>query len=190
MSEKQSAILNESVMNQIYLIREQKVMLDKNLAALYGVETRTLKQAVRRNIDRFPIDFMFELTNEELDILVSQFVIPDKKAFGGAKSFAFTEQGVAMLATVLNSKQAIQVNIQIMRIFTKVRQMLADQTTVKLEIAEIKEAIHKIANRQDGHGKNIDLLFQYIDRLQEEAEDPKPPEMTSIGYKIGAPRLD
>ncbi|MCY1544813.1 hypothetical protein D9M68_807190 [compost metagenome] len=77
-----------------------------------------------------------------------------------------------MLASLLHSKQAIQINIQIMRIFTKVRQMLADQTAVKLEIAEIKEAIHKIAKKQEGHDKNIDLLFQYIDRLQEEAEAP------------------
>lgn len=159
------------------------------MAGLYGVETRTLKQAVRRNIDRFPTDFMFELTNEELDNLVSQIVIPEKKAFGGAKPFAFTEQGVAMLASVLHSKQAIQINIQIMRIFTKVRQMLADQTAVKLEIAEIKEAIYKIAKKQEGHDKNIDLLFQYIDRFQEEAEVPRQPEMTSIGYKLGISKL-
>lgn len=180
------AIADESVMNQIYVIRGQKVMLDRDLAALYGVETRVLKQAVRRNIDRFPDDFMFEVSEDELNSMVSQFVIPDKKVFGGAKPFAFTEQGVAMLSSVLNSKQAIYINIQIMRVFTRIRQMLTDNTELRLEIAEIKHAVDKISKKQDGQDKNIDLIFEYIDRLQEKAELPTYKDITVVkGFDVG-----
>lgn len=106
MSKNEIGLPDEIVMNQIYLVRGQKVMLDRDLAALYGVETRVLKQAVRRNLDRFPDDFMFEITEGELDEMVSQSVIPDKKSFGGAKPFAFTEQGVAMLFYQIRSIRA------------------------------------------------------------------------------------
>ena len=99
-------------------------MLDVHLAELYGIETRTLKQAVRRNIERFPRDFMFELTDNEVDILVSQNVIPSRKHFGGAIPFAFTETGVAMLSSVLKSKQAVEINIAIIRAFVMLRKML------------------------------------------------------------------
>ena len=177
---------DEILVSKIYIIRNQKVMLDRDLANLYGVETRTLKQAVRRNIDRFPEDFMFELTNDEVENMVSQFVIPDKKLFGGALPFAFTEQGVAMLSSVLNSKLAIQINIQIMRIFTRMRQLLADNTEVKLEIAEIKHTVEQIAKKQKGHDQNIELLFEYIDRLQETTEKPASKGVTVVkGFDVG-----
>lgn len=179
-----SHLADEVVMNQIYYIRGQKVMLDRDLAELYGVETRVLKQAVRRNIDRFPEDFMFEVPENEIDLMVSQFVIPDKKIFGGARPFAFTEQGVAMLSSVLNSKRAIQINIQIMRIFTKVRQMLADNTELRLEISEMKQTIGKIAKKQEGQDKNIELIFTYIDRLQEKAEQPRKGITEVRGFEI------
>lgn len=107
----------ELIKRSILEIRGKKVMLDMDLATIYEVETRVLKQAVRRNLDRFPEDFMFELTNIEMSNLVSQFVIPRLNNFGGAKPFAFTEQGVAMLSSVLKSKKAIQMNIAIMRAF-------------------------------------------------------------------------
>ncbi len=107
----------ELIKNQIHEIRGKKVMLDMDLAKIYEVETRVLKQAVRRNIDRFPRDFMFELTEVEMKNLVSQFVIPVINQFGGAKPFAFTEQGIAMLSSILKSKKAIQMNIAIMRAF-------------------------------------------------------------------------
>src|SRR5690606_19733184 len=177
---------DEILVSKIYIIRNQKVMLDRDLANLYGVETRTLKQAVRRNIDRFPEDFMFELTNDEVENMVSQFVIPDKKLFGGALPFACTEQGVAMLSSVLNSKLAIQINIQIMRIFTRMRQLLADNTEVKLEIAEIKHTVEQIAKKQKGHDQNIELLFEYIDRLQETTEKPASKGVTVVkGFDVG-----
>lgn len=112
-------ILHEAVIaSKIITIRDEKVILDVHLAELYEVETRVLKQAVRRNRERFPADFMYELTNAEIEEVVSQNVIPSKKYFGGAVPYAFTENGVAMLSGVLNSKKAIDINIAIMRAFT------------------------------------------------------------------------
>jgi hypothetical protein len=137
---KLSLLNEETVASFIYVIRGEKVMLDTDLANLYMVETRVLKQAVRRNMKRFPSDFMFELTNDEIDSLVSQNVIRSKKLLGGSKPFAFTEQGIAMLASVLNSKVAVDVNISILRTFAKLRQMLEfhRDLAVKLELLEQK----------------------------------------------------
>ncbi|MCF8221147.1 MAG: ORF6N domain-containing protein [Cryomorphaceae bacterium] len=112
----------EHIKNSIHEIRGYKVMLDMDLAKIYEVETRVLKQAVRRNIDRFPSDFMFQLTEIEMQHLVSQNVIPTLNHFGGAKPFAFTEQGIAMLSSVLKSEKAIHMNISIMRAFVMMRQ--------------------------------------------------------------------
>src|SRR6186713_1450685 len=102
------AVVEERIIQKIVLLREEKVILDVHLAELYGVETRALKQAVRRNIDRFPVDFMFELTEDEIKTVVSQNVIPHKKYLGGSQPFAFTETGVAMLSSVLKSHTAIE----------------------------------------------------------------------------------
>src|SRR5258708_39701339 len=110
------------IQKKINEIREYKIILDFDLAEMYEVETRALKQAVKRNMQRFPSDFMFQLTNVEADSLVSQSVIPSKKHLGGALPFAFTEQGVAMLSSVLNSERAIEVNIIIIRTFVLIRQ--------------------------------------------------------------------
>lgn len=177
-------IADESVMNQIYVIRDQKIMLDRDLASLYGVETKVLNQAVRRNIARFPEDFMFELTQQEFEPLRSQFVtLKTRGAHTKYLPTAFTEQGVAMLSSVLRSPQAIQVNIQVMRVFTRIRQMLTDNTELRLEIAEIKHAVEKISKKQDGQDKNIELIFEYIDRLQEKAELPVP-ERNAIGFTV------
>ena len=164
--ENQLMLPDEIIMNKIFLIRNQKVMLDKDLAELYGIETKVLKQQVKRNIERFPDDFMFELSKEEFDNLRSQFVT---SSWGGSRymPMVFTEQGVAMLSSVLRSPQAIKVNIQIMRIFTKVREMLTDTLSMKLDIEEIKK---KLANQD----KNIELVFNYLDELIEKQENPKP----------------
>ncbi|MCD6178746.1 MAG: ORF6N domain-containing protein, partial [Bacteroidales bacterium] len=136
----QSIIPDEIVMNKIYFIRDQKVMLYRDLAELYGVLTGNLNKAVKRNIKRFPEDFMFRLTKEEFDNLIFQF---GTSSWGGSRNlpYAFTEQGVAMLSGILNSERAINVNIQIMRIFTRVRQLLTDNLSVKLEIEEIKKKL-------------------------------------------------
>ena len=175
------SVTDEAVMNQIYMIRGQKVMLDRDLARLYGVTTGNLNKAVNRNLKRFPDDFMFQLSKDEFKDLMFQNGI---SSWGGTRKnpFAFTEQGVAMLSGILSSDRAIAVNIQIMRIFTRLRQMLSDNTTVKLEIAEIRQAINNITKKQEGQDKNIDLLFEYIDRLQEKAEEPKQ-KRKRIGYK-------
>jgi hypothetical protein len=164
---------DEIIMNKIYLIRGNKVMIDKDLAELYGVETKVLKQQVKRNSERFPGDFMFELTKEEFNNLRSQFVT---SSWGGARylSMVFTEQGVAMLSSVLRSQQAIRVNIQIMRIFTKIREMLTDNLSLKLDIEEIKK---KLANQD----KNIELVFNYLDELMEKQANPEP--RRQIGYR-------
>jgi hypothetical protein len=166
-------ISEETISNKIYFIRNQKVMLDRDLALLYGIETRVLKQAVKRNISRFPEDFMFELTPIEFNNLKSQIVI---SSWGGTRKLpsAFTEHGVLMLSSVLNSDKAIQTNIQIMRIFTKVRQMLLDTTEIKLDIVQIQKKL-------ENHDKNIALVFSYLDEMTEKEESKKP--RTKIGYK-------
>lgn len=131
-------IQQEVVDGKIYMIRGQRVMLSMHLAELYKVETRALNQAVRRNIRRFPADFMFQISEEEADALVSQNVIPHKKHFGGFLPYAFTEQGVAMLSSVLNSERAIDVNIAVMRAFVKLREILSTHKDLarKLELME------------------------------------------------------
>lgn len=139
----------EIITNKIHFIRNQKVMLDYDLALLYEIETRVLKQAVRRNSIRFPEDFMFELTESEMESLVSQFVIPSKSKFGGSKPFAFTEQGVAMLSSILNSEKAIYINIAIMRTFVVLRNSLLNLEEITQRVREIEKQfpdIHKILN--------------------------------------------
>ncbi|PWA11327.1 ORF6N domain-containing protein [Flavobacterium laiguense] len=166
-------IPDEIISSKIYLIREQKVMLDRDLAELYAVETKQLKRQVRRNMERFPEDFMFELSQQEFEILRSQFGTSN---WGGTRymPMAFTEQGVAMLSTVLNSPTAIKVSIQIIRVFTKVREMLTDSLGMKLEIEEIKK---KLTN----HSKNIELVFNYLDELMDKKGNTEPRK--KIGYK-------
>jgi len=182
---KSTAISDEVLVNKIYEFRGQKVMLDSDLADLYGVETKRLNEQVRRNVSRFPKDFMFALNQEEIEILKSQIAT---SSWGGRRKApnVFTEHGVLMLSSVLNSEQAIQVNIQIMRIFAKIRQYLADNTEVKLEIAEIKYTVEQIAKKQKGHDQNIELLFEYIDRLQETTETPASKGVTVVkGFDVG-----
>lgn len=138
-----SLLSEEAISNKIYFIRNQKVMLDSDLALLYGIETRVLKQAVKRNISRFPEDFMFELSKIEYDSLRSQ-IVTLKNGRGQHQKYlpsVFTEHGVLMLSSVLNSDRAIQTNIQIMRIFAKVRQMLLDTTVMKLDIVQIQKKL-------------------------------------------------
>ena len=173
MTDTKIAIPEEIILTKIYFIRKQKVMTDQDLAELYGIETRRLNEQVKRNLSRFPEDFMFQLSEHEFNNLKSQIAT---SSWGGRRKlpFVFTEHGVLMLSSVLNSKQAINVNIQIMRIFTKVRQILTDNLSVKLEIEEIKK---KLQNQD----KNIELVFSYLDELIEKQENPAPRK--KIGYK-------
>ena len=170
---KQTLMVSEVVEKRIMLIRGQKVMLSVHLAELYGVETRALNQAVKRNEDRFPTDFMFQLTEEDARYLVSQTVIPHRKYFGGTLPYAFTEQGVAMLSSVLNSKRAIQVNIAIMRAFLRLREVLASHKDVAHKLEEIERT-------QKVHGAHISAIWKAIQKLIEPPQKPKHP----FGFKI------
>jgi hypothetical protein len=136
----------EIITQKIHKIRNQKVMLDYDLAALYEIETRVLKQSVKRNASRFPSDFMFALTENEINDLVSQSVIPSKSYFGGSLPFAFTEQGVAMLSSVLKNDKAIEINISIMRTFVTIRQFALNYTELQNKINEIEGQLPEIYN--------------------------------------------
>lgn len=158
----------EIITQKIHEIRNQKVMLDYDLAALYEIETKVLKQAVRRNIERFPDDFMFELTKEEFDNLRSQFVT---SSYGGIRymPFAFTEQGVAMLSSVLKSSKAIEINISIMRTFVRIRQFALNYTELQNRINEIEGQFPEIYN--------------VLNYLVEKDNNEVIKERTKIGYK-------
>jgi len=162
---------DEVVMNKIYLIRGQKVMLDNDLAEMYGVPTKVLNQAVKRNIERFPEDFMFQLNAQEFENLKSQFVT---SSWGGRRTlpFAFTEQGVAMLSSILNSSVAIQVNIQIIRIFTKMRAMLLTNKDILLKLETLEKDV--TANKQD-----IENIFEALKQLL----TPPAEKRIRIGFK-------
>ena len=165
----------ERVESKIYLIRGQKVMLDRDLAELYGVETRALKQAVKRNINRFPIDFMFELTEEELKNWRSQFVTSKSDRMGLRwRPFAFTEQGVAMLSSVLKSERAVQVNIVIMRAFVKIRQLFSSHEAILARLKELEQETGK--NQAD-----IQLIFETIRQMLTDEGKPKG----RIGFVAG-----
>lgn len=148
-------------------------MLDRDLATLYGVETRVLNQAVKRNISRFPDDFMFELSKDEFDNLISQIVT---SGWGGTRKLpsAFTEHGVMMLSSIIKSDKAIQTNIQIMRTFTKLKQILLDASELKITILQMQKKL-------DNNDKNIELVFSYLDELNEKKENESP--RVKIGYK-------
>ena len=173
MSTEISLIPDDVVINKIYFFRNQKVMLDRDLALLYGVETKRLNEQVKRNLSRFPEDFMFQLSEIEFQNLKSQFAT---SSWGGIRKlpYVFTEHGVLMLSSILNSEKAIQTNIQIMRIFTKIRKMLVDTNELRLDVETIKKKI-------ENQGKNIELVFQYLDELIEKKETKK--ERAKIGYK-------
>ncbi len=159
----------EQITGKIYSIRGIKVMLDRNLAELYGVENRVLNQAVKRHLKRFPSDFMFQLTKQEFQNLKSQIVI---SSWGGVRKmpFAFTEQGVAMLSGILNSDRAIDVNIQIMRTFTKLRHTLIETKDLKQAIEELKT---QTENKFEKTDERFEIVFSVLDKLLNEDEIPK-----------------
>ena len=150
-------IVEEKIVNKIYLIRGMKVMLDFELSELYETETKQLKRQVRRNIERFPDDFMFELTTEEFSDLRSQF---GTSSWGGSRytPMAFTEQGVAMLSSVLNSSTAIKVNIQIIRVFTRMKEMLLTNKDILLKLEQLE-------NKVSQHDENIQMIFEALKQL-------------------------
>jgi len=166
-----SLIPAETIEKRILLIRDEKVMLDSDLAELYGVEIKVLNQAVKRNIERFPIDFMFQLTTEEYELLRSQFVTlkPGRGKHRKYLPYAFTEQGVAMLSSVLKSERAINVNIEIMRSFVRLRQMLASNAELARKLATLE--------------KKYDLQFKAVfDAIRQLMAPPSKPDK-QIGFK-------
>ncbi|NBP71293.1 MAG: ORF6N domain-containing protein [Cytophagia bacterium] len=170
---KNLLIPEEVVMNKIYLIRNHKVMLDRDLAELYGVKTIRLREQVKRNSERFPDNFMFQLTESEVERMVSQNAIPSRQHLGGYLPYVFTEHGVLMLANVLKSEQAITMSIRIIEIFVKLGEVLLTHKDILLKL----EQLEKRAVRQD---EDIKLIFKYLRELL----NPKTEPMRKIGFKI------
>lgn len=182
----------QAIQNKIYEIRGQKVMLDRDLAELYGVETRALNQAVKRNADRFPSDFMFQLTNEEVDIWKSQIVMSNSIKMGVRRNpYAFTELGVAMLSSVLKSPIAIQVNIGIMRAFVAVRQMIsANPMAVRLSVLEknfeeLKQDLEEIFTDYNDINEDTRAQLEAINTtLAELQANPGRKQRPRIGFRM------
>ena len=164
-------IPDERIIGKIYYLRGKKVMFDKDLAMLYGVATSNLNKAVKRNVERFPDDFMFQLTAEEFRLLMFHFGI-SKKGRGGTRKlpYAFTEQGVAMLSSILKSKIAIQVNIQIVRTFTKMREILATHKELQVKIEKIEKE----------NKENFEVIFKVISKLMK--TNSEKGEMKVLGF--------
>ena len=175
-----SVVTVEAIQKRIFLLRGQKVMLDVDLAQLYGVTSGRLNEAVKRNRDRFPIDFMFQLTKPEFENLKSHIAI-SSSGWGGRRHppFAFTEQGVAMLSSVLKSRRAVQVNITIMRTFVQLRELAATHKELATKLTELER---KVA----GHDGHIRSLFEAIRQLMNEPTSPD----RRIGFKVKSPGTD
>ena len=172
---KDSLLREERIFRKIIILRDQKVILDSDLAELYGVPTKVLKQAVRRNMDRLPKDFLFDLNESETRSLRSQIVTLEtgRGKYSKYKPFAFTEQGIAMLSSVLNSPTAVSVNIQIMRVFVRMRQLVTSYKT-------LLEKIEKIEASDGDKNKHIKNIYGIIKKLLEPAVKTRRP----IGFKI------
>jgi hypothetical protein len=171
--ESESLIPEEYIMSKILVVRGQKVMIDRDLAELFGVETKRLNEQVKRNIKRFPSRFMFQLTPEEKDEVVANCDHLSNLKFSQFLPYVFTEHGTVMLANVLNSERAIQTSIFIVEAFIKLREMFSDTLNLKIEIEEIK---HKIQSQD----KNIELVFSYLDELMDKQTQPK--DRKRIGF--------
>lgn len=170
-----SLFTDETIISKIYYIRGQKVMLDKDLAELFGVQAIRLREQVKRNIDRFPDNFMFQLTDSEVGLMVSQIAIPSKSHFGGHLPYAFTEHGVLMLANVLRSKTAVKVSIRIIEIFVKMREMLLSNVEILVKLEQLERKV-------DGHDEDIQVIFRYLKQLLAPPAEPRP--------RIGFRRID
>lgn len=177
MKENISQLLPEEVVrNKIYLLRGRKIMLDRDLAELYEIKTFRLREQVKRNLQRFPESFMFRLTEEETNFMVSQNAIPSRQHLGGHLPYAFTEHGVLMLANVLKSEQAIQTSIRIIEIFVKIREMLLTQKDILLKLEKIEQTL-------SGHDEKILLIFEYLKQLEQiKQQEFEQKERRQIGF--------
>lgn len=176
--QKLSIIPDEVLASKIYLIRDKKVMLDRDLADLYDVKAIRLREQVKRNTERFPENFMFQLTENEVDILVSQNAIPSRKHLGGYLPYAFTEHGILMLANVIKSERAIKVSIRIIEIFVKLREML-------LAYKDVLRKLEEIERKYTDHDQKIMLIFEYLKQLEQakQTELEQGPRKVIKGYR-------
>ncbi len=172
-TDSQTVLPDEQIISKIYVFRNQKVMLDSDLATLYGVETKVLNQAVKRNSNRFPADFMFQLEEVEFEYLKSQIVT---SSWGGRRKlpYVFTEQGIAMLSSVLTSAIAVEVNIRIIRIFTRLREMLSTNKDILLKLEQLERQVEQ--NTAD-----TEIVFRTLRQLLDTPEAGA--ERVGIGYK-------
>ena len=166
-------ITEERVLNKIYHLRGKKVMLDRDLAEIYGVKTIRLREQVKRNMNRFPENFMFQLTEPETELMVSQFAIPSKQHMGGSLPYAFTEHGILMLANVLRSLQAIQMSIRIIEIFVKIREMLLTHKDILLKLEQMEKQV--VQNSEEIHS-----IFKVLKQLLNPPQEPRK----QIGFII------
>ncbi|MBF0570799.1 MAG: ORF6N domain-containing protein [Candidatus Omnitrophica bacterium] len=170
MNQQLSLITQERIAQKIFIIRDKRIMLDKDLAELYDVKPIRLREQVKRNIKRFPPDFMFQLNEEEVHMMVSQNAIPSIQRLGGHLPYAFTEHGILMLSSVLNNDKAIEVNIQIMRTFTKLRELMLVHKDLRIKIEELE----KKCNAQ------FKIVFDALRKLIDPPQKPKTP----IGFVL------
>jgi phage regulator Rha-like protein len=166
------AIADEVVMNKIHYIRNHKVMLDKDLAELFRVNPRRLREQVKRNIQRFPENFMFQLSENELDAMVSQNASPPRQYFGGSLPYAFTEYGVLMLANVLKSERAVAVSLRLIEIFVKMREMLSANKDILNKLEQLEKKV-------TSHDEDIQMIFSALKQLLE----PLPRKRQRIGLR-------
>lgn len=174
--ELQLLVAEQKILNRIYVVRGEKIMLDRDLAELYGIETKRLKEAVRRNISRFPKDFMFEMNQKEFENWRTQFATSkeDKQGLRYAP-FCFTEQGVTMLSCILNSKTAIEVNLRVIRVFVKMREYAMTHKEILLQLAKLEKEVK-------GNSKDIENIFLVLKELIEKQNKPLPARQR-IGFK-------
>lgn len=171
--ELQALVAEQKILNKIYAIRGERVMLDRDLAGMYGVETRVLNQSIKRNLNRFPKDFMFQLSEKEFKNLISQNVT---SSWGGTRKlpYAFTEQGVAMLSSVLNSDTAIEVNIRIIRVFTKMREFALTHKEILMQLAKLEKEVTNNNRNTEKNSKDIENIFMVLKELIEKQSNPTP----------------
>ena len=172
--DKLEIVPEEFIASKIYVVRNQRVMLDRDLASLYDVKPIRMREQVKRNSERFPENFMFQLNEEETALMVSQNAIPSRQHLGGTLPYVFTEHGVLQLANVLRSGRAVQMSINIIEVFVKMREMLLSHKDLLLQMEEIRK-------RVTGQDERIELIFQYLKQFMKEQERPR----TTIGYKQG-----
>jgi hypothetical protein len=183
MSTPAAPALQPHIARHILLLREQRVMLDAELAALYGVETKVLVQAIKRNLERFPADFMFQLNADEYAALRSQFVTSNVGRGGRRYApYAFTEQGVAMLSSVLNSPRAIAINIEIMRAFVQVRATLATHQDLAQQLSELQDKTESLAMSHETFSRNTRIQLRQVFETLRELMTPPEPRKRPIGF--------